>query len=81
MKNPAKEAEGGNNGGSVKRKQVCLKPACPSFQPAAAEIRNVGSKEGQKQLAALIEQQRSCQTYLNLTENRIDLNLSTERET
>lgn len=30
---------GGGNGGSPQSKQVGLKPACPSFQPATAKIR------------------------------------------
>lgn len=31
---------GEHNGGSPQSKQVGLKPACPSFQPSAAEIRD-----------------------------------------
>lgn len=50
VKNPPKETGNGgggggrgwgeHNGGSSQSKQVGLKPACPSFQPSAAEIRD-----------------------------------------
>lgn len=78
VKNPSKETGGGNNGGSPQSKQVGLKPACPSFQPSAAEIRDkqtLNPSGLKKRLVTLIQQRRSCQTYPHLTGNRPELKL------